>query len=128
MLIMINAKDSAGAVGAISKMVNFKKVSAPGGDRRHRAYYEVMDAIIEAHPVIAKYFNSDSGVMLQRIESNICVDILSRFERKELPLPLPEYDSFITSFDQEAALRNAMVRAYKQIIGDQYSIQVEKKY
>ena len=54
--------------------------------------------------------------------------VLRKLKHKQLPLPLPEYDSFIGVVDQATALKWAMLQSYKEVMGQQFSIEIEKKY
>jgi hypothetical protein len=56
------------------------------------------------------------------------MEVLRAFKTKQLPLPLPEYDSFITVQSQRTALEWAMLQAYKKVMGQQFSIGIETKY
>lgn len=133
MLTIINAKSEEKAIKAIRRDINYSKkswkgITNPIGGSTNADLGLILRKLKAKHKGIAKYFCTNQGVWLQKHEADINMNVLRKFKHKELPLPLPEYDSFIVSADQETALKRAMLESYKEIIGFQYSIGVEKKY
>lgn len=76
------------------------------------------------HHRIQDAFCTGVGLRLQRLDSDIALDILNRLMVKGIPA-LPVHDSFIVTEDHEEALREAMVGAYKQVFN--FDPIVEKK-
>jgi hypothetical protein len=128
MLILINAETEKKAIGAIRWKINTEKLDSPLPDTKNATIKALIDDIREQHSVISQYFCSGAGVWLQKKESDINMGILRAFRHKQLPLPLPEYDSFIGVVDQATALKWAMLQSYKEVMGQQFSIGIEKKY
>jgi len=130
MLVLLNARDVHSAIGGIRKKVNLDGLTLPSDvpDTTTMALEKVMTDLAIKHSPIQKYLCVDKGVELQMKEANINVKILEKFRDAEIPLPLPEYDSFIVACDKEEFLRKAMVTSYKEIIGPHYSINIDKKY
>ena len=74
----------------------------------------VIDAILEAHRPIEKYFlqGGDAGIRLMNKESRICLEVVRRFTRKGWPI-LPIHDSFITKAKHVDELERIMHESYQ---------------
>ena len=135
MLTMLNAKNQPSAIKGMRKKVNLDGLPLPSDvpNTKTKALEKVMLDLALKHAPIQEYFCKDIGVQLQMIESNINIHILKQFTEMELPLPLPEYDSFIVAEDKENYLKLAMGKAYSTILkeltsGGEWSIGIDKKY
>ncbi len=128
MLILINAPDEKSAMGAIRLKINTGKLDSPLPDSKNVTIKKLIDDLRKQHSTIAQFFCSGYGVWLQKKESDINMGVLRKLKHKQLPLPLPEYDSFIGVADQATALKWAMLQSYKEVMGQQFKIEVEKKY
>ena len=84
-----------------------------------RKWKEVEAAVLEVSQPIAKHFYSDTGARLQRIDSDISLDLLLRFATHgDGPVPcLPVHDSFLIHFSYEGELLEMMERLYKDRFG-----------
>ncbi|TAX30747.1 MULTISPECIES: hypothetical protein [Rhizobium] len=101
--ILINADSYSEAVYALTEHVS-------GG--YHEAA-EMIECIMEKHAPIAHYFHSDAGIRLQRIDSQICTDILNDFTIKKGITVLSVHDSFIVPSSHKETIVEAMERHYK---------------
>jgi len=102
--ILINAGGYEEAVHALSERVE-------GG------YHEAVDmieAIREKHAPIARFFHSDAGIRLQRIDCSICTDILNELTVKKGMTVLSVHDSYIVQSSQRDAVLDAMERHYNK--------------
>ncbi|MGO8024886.1 hypothetical protein [Rhizobium leguminosarum] len=102
--ILINAAAYEEAVHALSEHVD-------GG------YHEAVDlieAIREKHAPIARFFHSDAGIRLQRIDSSICTDILNELTLRQGVTCLSVHDSFIVPSSYKTAVLDAMERHYNK--------------
>lgn len=77
---------------------------------------EVMAKIKEKHSPIANLFQTGAWGRLQRYESDIAVDIISKLTSKRITT-LPIHDSFIVEERYKDELRNQMIESYVKIIG-----------
>jgi hypothetical protein len=70
------------------------------------------DWLVEAHRPIRRYFNSDYGIRLMRLDGSIALEVLHRFAEQGVPA-LGIHDSFIVPIDCKRELREAMHDAYR---------------
>lgn len=77
---------------------------------------EVYNLAQERHQPIARYFGSDAGIWLMRIDSSIAIDVMYDFAKLCIPC-LCCHDSFIVPEHCEQQLREAMNRWYFQRFG-----------
>lgn len=66
------------------------------------------------------------GVMLQSLEGQIALDIMEAGANEEIVV-LPVHDSFITTIDNEAWLRNQMTKQWGINVADGANTRIEKK-
>ncbi|MBA7660542.1 hypothetical protein ES703_68544 [subsurface metagenome] len=83
---------------------------------------DVVNAISEAHPTIAKYIFSGSAIRLMLAESDIMTSALLRLMDLGIP-SLPVHDSLIAPRRHRGRVREVMEEAYNQHTG--FSITVE---
>lgn len=80
------------------------------------------DAFVEAlrakHLPIADAFGSKVSAQLQRVDSDIIVEVLRRTSDADVPA-LPIHDSVIVPETEEALARAAMSEAYRQVVGEE---------
>ena len=74
-------------------------------------WYDLINRLKVAHPVIGQYFCSGAGLHLQRIDSEIMRDVLVGLSERNIPC-LPVHDSAIVQYFREADLRREMQLAY----------------
>ena len=74
-------------------------------------WYDLINRLKAAHPVIGQYFCSGAGLHLQRIDSEIMRDVLVGLSARNIPC-LPVHDSAIVQYFREADLRREMQLAY----------------
>ena len=74
-------------------------------------WYELIDRLKAAHPVIGNFFCSGTGLYLQRIDAQIMRDVLVGLSERNIPC-LPVHDSAIVQYFREADLRREMQLAY----------------
>lgn len=68
----------------------------------------VIDDIKAGHRPIAKFFHSDAGARLMRVDSDLAVSVMSRLMRQGI-LALPVHDSFLVPARHADALEEAML-------------------
>jgi hypothetical protein len=74
-------------------------------------WYDLINRLKTAHPVIEQFFCSGAGLHLQRIDSEIMRDVLVGLSERNIPC-LPVHDSAIVQYFREADLRREMQLAY----------------
>lgn len=129
-LISMNSKDRHSAVSGLAhKIVQdrkrdvkdqlfypLKKVSAP----------MVCDALQEHNDVIGQHFFSDTGILLQKIDSDIMLEIVSTMIQKGHTV-LCYHDSAIVKQSAEEDLYQAMKDAWVTVLGDDKFCKIERK-
>jgi len=108
MLIRINTNSDEQAVRAIQGLINEKKIKKPS---EVYSLKDLIKAFMEKHSPIRDLFDNDTGLKLQRLESDICEAVLINFYAKDVPV-LSVHDSFIISRNYESELLQAMERAF----------------
>ena len=104
-LSVINAGLDAGLLGE-----DGCKMSANGLER-------VLDAILEKHqPIAGRYLLGGIGMMLQRADSDLMVDILTRLMDQDI-VALPIHDSVIVARRHLEAAKQVMIQAYSDRLG-----------
>ena len=122
-LSAINAKSIEQAWRATTKKlradhpVDYEIVA--DGITTKNGFEELIRQIGQAHPDIVGYLGTDIGIKLQRVDSDIAVNVITRLAKAGIPA-LPVHDSFIVQRSKEAALREAIGLAY-QDQGEPYS-------
>ena len=77
---------------------------------------EVAKMLMAKHALIADAFFSEAGIKLQRLESDIALDVITNFKAKGV-VCLPIHDSFIVDTETGGRLINEMNNTYKLKIG-----------
>ena len=108
MLIRINTRSDEHAVRAIQGLINQKKIEKPSCTYNLK---DLVEAFMKKHNTIRELFDSDTGLKLQRLESDICEEVLIDFYVKDIPV-LSVHDSFIIGKEYESDLSQSMERAF----------------
>jgi len=108
MLIRINTNSDEQAVRAIQGLINEKKIKKPS---EVYSLKDLIKAFMEKHGPIRDLFDNDTGLKLQRLESDICEAVLIDFYAKDVPV-LSVHDSFIIGKNYESELLQVMERAF----------------
>lgn len=80
--------------------------------RYHPDWIVLIERLINAHPVIRSYFCTGAGLFLQRLDSEIMRNVLSKLAARNIPC-LPVHDSAIVQYFREWDLRREMNNAYR---------------
>lgn len=97
--ILINARHYGEAIGAVAQHV------------KSGSYAEAVDlieAVKERHAPISHYFHSDAGVKLQKMDADMCEDVLREMTIKRGETVIPVHDSFIVRQDVLPDLEKVM--------------------
>jgi hypothetical protein len=108
MLIRINTESDERAIRAIQGLINQRKIGKPS---EVNSLKKLIQAYMEKHGPIRDLFDNDTGLKLQRLDSDICEAVLMEFYEKDIPV-LSVHDSFIVSKDYEPELFQAMERVF----------------
>ena len=76
-------------------------------------WYELIDRLNAAHPIIGQYFCSGAGLLLQRIDAQIMRNVLLKLAEKDIPC-LPVHDSAIVQYFRANELQRTMQEAYEE--------------
>ena len=104
---MLNARGQDEAVGALSEHVR----SHTFAEAR-----EMIEAIKSAHPDLTRLFHSDIGIKLQRLDSDMCRDVLDAMILKRRVTTLPVHDSFVVPVSAAAELSEVMERVFERVM------------
>lgn len=89
-------------------------------------YGKVLEAVRNHNDFIRDMFFNDGGIMLQNIDSKIMMNIVGAMGEKGHAV-LAYHDSVLVKQSAEEDLRNAMLDAWKAILGDTTFCKVDKK-
>ena len=89
-------------------MLNQKEIEKPS---EVYSLKDLIKAFMEKHGPIRDLFDNDTGLKLQRLDSDICEAVLMDFYAKDIPV-LSVHDSFIISKNYESELAQAMERVF----------------
>ena len=90
-------------------------------------WLELIDKLSDAHPLIAPYFCSGAGLMLQRLDAEIMREALIYLAEKNIPA-LPIHDSAIVAAHHKSELHTAMSLGYHYIFGDRFTCGISEKW
>ena len=110
--VAFNAKDRRGTLGAIYKesIKFYNDTGLPKLD----SLSMLLDAILEKHEVIKKYFCTGYGVKLQFLDSKIAEKIMLTLGEQGIGC-LCIHDSFIVAEDFQQILRNLMIMYFYEL-------------
>jgi len=108
MLIRINTENDEHAIKAIQGLINQRELKKPS---EVNSLKDLIKAFMEKHNSIRDLFDNDTGLKLQRLDSDICEAVLMEFYEKDIPV-LSVHDSFIIGKNYESELLQAMERAF----------------
>ena len=119
MLIMIGSGDRASCLSGIRKKVN----DDTNVGLTNKDIHSYMSAIEDKHPLIKHNFYCSISNELQRIDSDIMLEILLDGVKQNIPI-LPIHDSCIVPESKSLYIQELMNTVYKRHLG--YDIVVEK--
>jgi len=108
MLIRINTESDEHAIRAIQGLINKREIEKPS---EVNSLKKLIQAFMEKHGPIRDLFDNDTGLKLQRLDSDICEDVLMEFYEKDVPV-LSVHDSFIIGKNYESELAQDMERVF----------------
>ena len=100
--IAINAKNEKECIYAIMEATNLNQDQTK----------DLMKKMNQHHAEIQEYFYSDSGVILQNIDSQLAIKIVEAMQKKGIPC-LPVHDSFICPESEKKTLYFEMNEIFK---------------
>ncbi len=104
LLTVMNTRSTYGGVQSLMK----REKDKPGKWLHSLDYTKgLMKAVMHRHEPIAHFLGADMGITLMHIESQMCVDVLKRCERENVPA-LPVHDSFVTQASKGATVTAIM--------------------
>lgn len=131
-LIGINSVDESQAVGAMSGKVRDDVKKKEQEDKLFVGVVgtipvkRILSAIREHNDLIRKSFYSDKGVILQKFDSDIMMNVIQTMIQKDHTV-LVYHDSCLVKASAENDLRNAMYSAWEEVLGDKTFCKVDKK-
>lgn len=131
-LIGINSVDEAQAVGAMSGKV---RDDAKKKEQEEKLFVgvvgtipvkRILSAIKDHNDLISESFYKDKGVVLQKVDSDIMMNIIQTMVQKDHTV-LVYHDSCLVKASAENDLRQAMYSAWEEVLGDKTFCRVERK-
>jgi hypothetical protein len=113
LLIALNAKSGKAAALALTKEWNAAHPSRTITEAQAKV---VIDVAIEAHAPIKQYICSGVGSGLQRIDSELALNIISQCKQQGI-VALPIHDSFIVTVSDKNKLKKIMQDEYSRYTG-----------
>jgi len=110
-LVTINSRSTANAINGIRNEIRDKNLVQLLPNLKDDTIKPFIDKWISVHPKISKYLNSDYGIKLQNIDSDIAQKIVDYFTKKGI-LALVVHDSFIVQKRYEDELKKMMKDVY----------------
>ena len=77
---------------------------------------EIVELLSAKHHCLSDRFFTGAGIKLQKIESDITLDVVEGLGRRGIPC-LPIHDSFIVPFEHKKILQEEMNATYKEYLG-----------
>ena len=112
LLFTINAKSRKSTLSALRKEINFDN-DTYGWVREENVSLEgLIDAFADRHKPIEKYFFSNAGIRLQKLDSDIAEYIINWFTRADIPI-LCIHDSFVINPAHLGELEAKMIEAVR---------------
>lgn len=96
----------------IGKALEVARLLKRAADETGLKFADIYDLAAQRHPEIAKFFGSDFGMVLMRIDSSIALDILYHFAKRGCPC-LSVHDSFIVPVSHAQELKRVMHEFYQ---------------
>lgn len=103
--IMINRSGGNSAANTLARELNFSVADAKA----------LETAILNRHTDISEHFNSDAGLKLQRLDSEIALSILKAFVADKRPI-ITIHDSAVVSVRDTESLKLSMESAYADVV------------
>lgn len=128
MLIMLNAKDYHSAVMALIQKYNDDKKKTL--DKQEYAGivdfdpHFIFNVMRDHNSFISEHFFSDSGIMLQKVDSDIMGYILKYCVEHGIPV-LPVHDSVIAPESRIGEVVRVMKEAFKVVVGSNQNCRIE---
>lgn len=98
------------------------------GINSHDSLYEMLEAIKERHKPIAKFLASGEGIMLQREDSDIAIEVIKQHTKMHVPI-LSVHDSFIVPRSFAPFTIDIMNQAYGALVakylGETFKSEIE---
>ena len=113
--ILVNARSEEAAVLAVQRMLTEKfplRFDEPGKKAR-----QVIEAIKERHPALSRAWGTGIGVVLQRIDSDMCQYVQKDMRENASPV-LSVHDSFVCKRSDERRLLNTMGEALERVVAE----------
>ena len=111
LLALFNADEMTDVVGVGNEYLMKNSSLKKEFDATGFSVAQLVDRFIKVHAPIAKYFLSNQGLQLMRLDSQIAYGVVEHFADQGKPC-LPVHDSFIVRESDENELREVMLLQY----------------
>ena len=108
--IMINRSGGNSAANTVAR-----ELDCPVDDAK-----ALEEAVLNRHSAISEHFNSDAGLRLQRLDSEITLSILKTFVANKRPI-ITIHDSAVVSVRDTEELKLAMESAYADVVKNRFN-------
>jgi len=107
LLVLINAKNKIAALGAIEHSAEMAALGLDCPKTRRQFANKLIDDIKDLHRPIAKFFHTDAGARLMRVDSDLASSVMGGLRKKGI-VALPVHDSFVVQAPQLPFLEETM--------------------
>ena len=136
-LVMINAKSTRSAIGAIRNKFNKDLIKVGTEEEGSRIFAgidpetlnlsEIVEKVQHHNGEVREYFNSGAGTELQFIDSQIMAGILTDLSEAGI-IALPIHDSVIVQAKYQDVLLRSMVNNYRVVCGNDHNCRISAKW
>lgn len=128
LLVMINGRSSAQVAGKMQQLLNEDR-QKPQDEQDFAGLmdvdpYNAIEFLSDHNEMISKYFHSDAGIDLQRLDSDIISMIIEYCIQREIPI-LTVHDSVIVPQSYAGEVLNVMKASYKSVVGSDFNCRIE---
>lgn len=128
LLIMINGRSSGQVAGKLQQLLKEDR-QKPENEQSFGGLvdadpYIAMDFLKEHNDMISKYFHSDAGIDLQRLDSDIITMVIEYCIQREIPI-LTVHDSVIVAQSHAGEVLTVMKASYKSVVGSDFNCKIE---
>lgn len=112
LLFTINAKSRKSTLSALRKEINIDSDTFGWVKEENVSLENLIDAFADRHKPIEKYFFSNAGIRLQKLDSDIAEIVINRFTEMDIPI-LCIHDSFVINPAHLGDLEAMMMEAVR---------------
>ena len=128
LLVMINGRSSGQVAGKMQQLL-LEDRQKPEDEQDFAGLvdvdpYNAIEFLSDHNEMISKYFHSDAGIDLQRLDSDIISMVIEYCVQREIPI-LTVHDSVIVPQSHVGEVLSVMKASYKSVVGSDFNCRIE---